>query len=75
VCPVKAVLCTIWNPSLCIQLYSQQPDQQLYAPGKGQRVKIMDSKLTPWCRIFKWSVHGQQITVVMVNKDSCVCKI
>jgi hypothetical protein len=26
--PVQAMFCTVWNPSLCIQLHSQQPDQQ-----------------------------------------------
>ena len=60
-------------------LYSQQPNQQLYPQQKSQRVKMMDSKLTPWCRIFKWSVHGysagQDITAVMVNKGSSVCEI
>jgi len=34
----------VWNPSLCIQLYTQEPDQQLYPQEKGQSVKIIDSK-------------------------------
>lgn len=77
--PVKAGLCIIWIPPLCIQLYSQQSDQQLYPQDKGQSVKIMDSKLTPWCRIFKWSVHcysaSQNIPAVMVNKGLSVSEI
>ena len=69
----------VWIPPPCIQLYSQQSDQQLYPQDRGQSVKIMNSKLTPWCRIFKLSVHcysaGQNIPAVMVNKGLSVCEI
>ena len=69
----------VWNPSLCIQLYSQQHDQQMYPQEKAQSLKITVSNLTPLCRIFKWSIHGystgQNFTDVVVNKGSYVCEV
>jgi hypothetical protein len=75
----SASCCTVRNPPLCLQLHPQQPDQQLYPQEKDQSVIIMDSKLTPWCSIFKWLVHGysagHNITAVLVDKGSSVCEI